>query len=1150
MNRSGLGKRYGKGRLAKPLYLLFGTMLCVGALAGTSAAHDDVLAGFRTPPVSVHPRVFWPWMNGNVTKDGISRDLEWMNRVGIAGMMTADAAIDTPQVVDHRLAYMSPEWQDAFRHAADLAAENHMDLGIDAAPGWSMTGGPWVAPQAAMKKLVWSKIEIVGGKPFVGIVPQPPSNIGPLQNAKMAGSEKPTAKTAALHFYRDSIVIAYPTPEREPQPVEMLSNVGVLSAKALTNGDLTDGTKLAAANADGVVWLQVSYSKKVTMQGVTLGMEVAPSLGYRAEIESSDDGNTWRPVAVFPEVAQLQRFQIGEQTVSFAPVTARYFRLVLQPAAPLPRSLRPTASAAPGAVPPRSATQATANPLLGGSGVPRVYQVNELRFRATATVHEFEKKAMFAAPPRDFYAIAGTTAFASGSAIDPAKVIVLDDRMKADGTLKWTPPPGRWTVMRLGYSLTGAENHPAPPEATGLEVDKLDASHVRAYLNTFLDIYAKTVGAARFGKSGLTTLEIGSSEVGQQNWTENMLSEFKRRRGYDPTPYLPALTGAAVNSPADSDRFLWDFRKTVGELFAENHYGTVAEVARARGLKSQGEALEDHRPTFGDDMAMRRYFDIPMGALWTYDTEKFPASLTYEADVLGAASVAHIYGQNLVGVESLTSDLQPWAWGPRGLKPYIDMEFVRGANLVYMHTSVHQPVEKAPGLSLFGYGQFFNRHESWAEMAKPWLDYIARCSYLLQQGRFAADIAYFYGEEAPITSLWGNRRVDDVPQGYAFDFFNTDALLGRLRVEDGMLTTPSGMRYRVLYLGGSSRMMTLTVLRKVRALAEAGAVIVGKRPVGSPSLADDAAAFSIEADAVFGKGAGAGERSVGKGKVFSTGSLVDAFGALHLPPDFDYAKPQADSEILYIHRKLADGELYFISNRRDRPQSFDAAFRVGGYRPELWNPVTGETITANASVADGRTEVALSLPAYGSRFVVFRKRGVSTVAVPPVETVAATLTGPWSLAFQPNRGAPSRLVRNALAWWNDSDIEGVKYFSGVADYTKTFELSRAAFQSGNRLLLDLGDVREIAEVSLNGKPAGTVWTPPYRLDITDIARPGKNIVRIKVANLWVNRLIGDAQESARRYTFTIIPTYRPDAPLRLSGLRGPVRVLQKNAIAK
>ncbi len=1072
-------------------------------------------------------------MNGNVTKRGIRLDLEWMKRIGIDGMDAIDASVETPQVVKHRLVYMTPGWKDAFRYAARLADKYGMELAIDSSPGWSETGGPLVSPQEAMKKLVWSATQIQGGKPFHGVLPQPPSNPGPFQNAKMGGDVPPSPKVAALKFYRDSIVIAYKAPIAEPVVSEATSNVGgAINAAMLSDGDLTDGVTLVPQDGDQDVWVRLAFDKPTQIQGLTLAVSVTKGLGFAAAVEVSDDGLNWRHVADMPKAAQLQRMVLAQQTMSFPPVTGRFFRVILRPAPPLPTSLRPNAPA-PGAI-----VAAAPN----SDQLRRVYRLHELVFHAAAAVNEFEKKADFAAPPRNFYTIASPPKFAPGTAINPADVVVLTNRMKPDGELDWTPPPGHWVVLRMGYSLTGAENHPATPEATGLEVDKLNREDVRSYMEHYLDTYEKVTGPRLFGKRGLRALVVDSSEVGMQNWTENILAEFKRLRGYDPTPWLPALTGAAVRSPADSDKFLWDFRRTIEQLLARNHYGEIAAVARERGLINYGEALEDHRPTFGDDMTMRQYTTIPMGAMWTYG-ERYPSALTYEADILGAASVAHIYGQNLVGAESLTSAGQPWAFAPRELKPFMDMEFARGANRIVIHTSVHQPVDKPPGLSLFGYGQFFDRLETWANEAGPWMQYIARSSYLLQQGYYVADVAYFYGQEAPITGLFGDKRVKAVPPGYAFDFVDSDALEHELSVRDGDLVTNSGMRYRVLYLGGSSQMMTLSALRRIRDLVQQGAVLVGRRPLTSPSLRDDPAQFQAMADELFGPADAA--HSYGQGQVFPSGSLAAAFAALHLPPDFEYTKPNA--EILYLHRRLAHGDLYFVSNRQDQPEDISATFRVAGYSPEIWNAVTGKITEANFVAAGGRTKISLAMPAYGSAFVVFRKKTEAssrTIAAPAITTLE-TLKGPWKITFQPRRGAPADITQDALQSWSDSKVPSVKYFSGTGVYTKAFDIPQSALKAGTRLMLDLGDVRELAVVSLNGKTVGTVWTPPFQLDITKAARPGKNVLKIEVTNLWVNRLIGDAQPSVKKkYTFTTIPTYEPDAPLRESGLLGPVLVRQ------
>jgi hypothetical protein len=1077
-------------------------LLCAPAEA---ASRDPLLNGFRTPPAAAKPRVWWHWMNGNITKDGIRKDLDWMKRIGIGGVDAIDASIETPQVVDKRLVYMTPEWKDAFRYAARLADMHGMELAVDSSPGWSETGGPWVGPQAAMKKLVWSRTPVEGA--FHGILAPPPSVTGPFQNI---------ARGNAAPFYRDALVVAYRATVSDPQGAGVASTGAAVDTTVLQDGDLANGVTLMPAAPDAQVWLRMDYGGPQTIQALTLALSTNDGLGFAARVEASDNDRDWHAVADVPRAAQVRRFALPQQTIAFAPVTARYFRLVVRPGAPIPNSLR-IVEHAPGLV------EAPAPP---AGAAPRFYTLHELVFHAQAMVGEFEKKAGFAIA-RDNYAIAATAPVSPGSAV--RDVVDVTGFMKSDGRFEWTPPPGRWVVLRLGYSLTGSENHPATKEATGLEVDKLNRAHVRDYMEHYLDTYARTVGPSLFGKRGLTALMVDSTEVGAQNWTESMLADFKRLRGYDPLPYLPALTGLVVNSAAESDRFLWDWRRTIAQLLSENHYGEIARIARERGLTDYAEALEDHRPTFGDDIEMRSHAAIPTAAMWAYGARPLP---TYVADIQGAASVANVYGRKVVAAESLTSAGQPWTYSPRSLKPVVDLEFATGINRIIVHTSVHQPVDKPPGLSLGAYGQFFNRLESWADMAGGWMRYIARCSYLLQQGRHAADIAYFYGEEAPITGLFGDKAVD-VPQGYGFDFVGADAVLRLLSVDKGEVVTQSGMRYRLIYLGGSSRLMTLPVLLRLRELVEQGAVLVGEKPQGSPSLADDGAIFQAQADMLFG----AAEGRVGKGRIFA--GLPEAFAALKLAPDFEYAKPKADTQLLSVHRTLEDGELYFISNRGDRAETVDVTLRAGGLQALLLDAVTGGAVSTSVTDVDGRSRVSLSLPAYGSVFVLLRK-GAPAPSGPGAEKAVASVPGPWRITFQPGRGAPPSIEQKALQSW--SQVEAAKYFSGTATYTASFTLP--ALRRDARLMLDLGDVHELANVTLNGKPLGTVWTAPFALDIGKAARRGRNALKIEVANLWVNRLIGDAQPGARRSAFTTIPTYRADAPLRPSGLLGPVTIRQ------
>ena len=394
----------------------------------------------------------------------------------------------------------------------------------------------------------------------------------------------------------------------------------------------------------------------------------------------------------------------------------------------------------------------------------------------------------------------------------------------------------------MGYSLTGITNHPASPEATGLEVDKLNRDHVKDYFEHYLDNYKSAVGPL-MGKTGVRFVVTDSWEAGTENWTDDMLAEFATRRGYDAHPWLPVLTGHVVESAEASDRFLWDWRKTLADLLAENHYGQIAQSLHARGMGQYGESHEEGRATIGDGMEMKKADDVPMAAMWTQRPGVNAEQYGYNADIRESASVSHIYGQNLVAAESLTAASGPWAWSPATLKPTADKELAVGLNRFVIHTSVHQPlVNKAPGLALGPFGQWFTRNEVWAEQAQPWITYLARSSFLLQQGHFVADILYFYGEDSNLTAIFGSKSPD-VPLGYNFDYVNADALIHKLSVKNGQLVTASGMSYRVLALDAYSQHMSLPVLRKVRDLVLAGATLVGARPIDDPSLADDAAEF-------------------------------------------------------------------------------------------------------------------------------------------------------------------------------------------------------------------------------------------------------------------------------------------------------------------
>jgi hypothetical protein len=1079
----------------------------ITALLGTwivSAQSSDALVqSFRNPPDTAKPRVWWHWMNGNVTKEGIKADLEWMKRVGIGGFQNFDAGLDTPQIVAKRLVFMTPEWKDAFRYAATLADQLGLEMAIAGSPGWSESGGPWVTPAQAMKKYVWSEMRLEGGRRFSGMLPKPPSTTGPYQNL---GEGQGGGAAAPPEFYADSAVVAFRAPESDRTLADLqakvTSNGGTFDLAALTDGDLAKASLLPAAPPGQKAWIQFEFARPQIIRALTLVTADEDRGGGAAEpeLESSDDGLEFRTVLALPADAR---------TIAFSPVTAKFFRVSI-------RTLAPQAAQ-------------------GQPAVPAGTRIAELVLHPSATVNRFQDKAGFSAAT-DLYGMS-TPAAPAADVIRKTDVIDLTSKMRTDGRLDWTPPAGRWTILRIGYSLTGARNGPASPEATGLEVDKLSRADVKAYFDHYLGLYKDTVGPL-MGKRGLQYIITDSWEAGVANWTDAMMAEFSRRRGYDMRPWLPVLTGRVVESAEASDRFLWDFRKTLAELTAENHYDQLTTILHERGLGRYSESHEYGRALIADGMDVKRSADVPMSAMWIEQPDK--PNRAYDADVRESASVAHIYGQNLVAAESLTAYRNAWMYSPETLKSTADRMMAMGLNRFVIHTSVHQPVDdKIPGLGLGPFGQWFTRHETWAELAKPWTTYLARSCHMLQQGKFVADIAYFYGEDSNITALF-LAKLPDIPAGYNFDFVSADALENRLSVTDGRIATATGMNYRVLALDPNSRHMSLAVLRKIRDMVRAGAVVVGPEPIDSPSLADDQKEFCAIAGQLWGPG-------MGKGKVFSGRTIGQALDALQITPDFEYAKPQQDANLMFVHRKLADGEVYWVSNTNNRPEFLEAAFRVQGKAAEFWHADTGVIEPASYSIADGRTTVPLRLGPHDAVFVVFRNASAAASRALPVETeaVLASLTGAWDIAFQPDRGAPARVSLDSLGSWNDMSDPGVKYFSGTGTYTKVVQAPPGWFKAGAKLCLDLGDVKNIAEVSVNGQALGILWKAPFRVDVTSALKAGANTVEIKVTNLWVNRLIGDRQPNVtKKYTYTALEFYHADSPLLPSGLIGPVKIMR------
>ena len=1094
------------------------------------SSQNILYSNFINPPNTAKPRVWWHWMNGNITKDGIAKDLRWMERSGIGGFQNFDAALMTPQIVKQRLTYMTPEWKDAFAFTTRLADSLQLEMAIAGSPGWSESGGPWVKPEDGMKKIVWSEKRIEGGKAFAGKLLQPPAVTGTFQNLSLQAQISLSAPAEAPpQYYKDIAVLAYKLPDADI-PLNVLkpaitSSGGHFNITQLTDGDLATTNLLPSDTIKGYAWIQFAFDQPQTIKAVTIvgGGDKGPFGLYgdfkdTRSLEASDNGENFKRICYIPAGNVLQ------QTISIPATTAKFFRITIKNPPP----------------------KFSFGSLSGNNTTPQAppgTEIGELVLHTASRINMFEEKAAFATGGK-FYEQATP---ATNDIINEADVIDITDKFSSDGILRWNTPAGNWNIVRYGFSLTGKQNHPASPEATGLEVDKLDAAAVKAYFSNYLDQY-KSATQNLMGSKGLQFVVTDSWEAGTQNWAINLVAEFEKRRGYNLLQWMPVLTGRIIKSAEASERFLWDFRKTLSELVVENHYDQLTALLKERGMKRYSESHESGRALIADGMDVKRSAAIPMSAMWV------PGAIGgdgtgYKADIRESASVAHIYGQNIAAAESLTTlgTLgNAWSYSPEKLKPTADLEMANGLNRFVIHTSVHQPVDdKIPGLGLGPFGQWFNRHETWAEQAKAWTDYLSRSCYMLQQGKFVADIIYYYGEDNNITSLFG-KKLPDIPEGYNYDFVNTDALLNLLSVKNNKLVTASGMQYNVLVLDSNSTHIPLKVLQKIEVLVKAGAIVAGPKPVSTTGLKEDTNAFNALVNELWGSNDT--PKTVGRGKVFPTQNILQVLDALQLQPDFEYTKPDSKTQLLFVHRKLPTQEFYWVNSRSDKNENIEANFRIAGKAVEIWHPETGKKEPASYTIENGRTQVSLQLTPNDAVFVVFGKSSNSSaVTVPEIkETLLATLDKPWRIDFQKDRGAPANITVDKLSSWTDNTDNNVKYFSGTAAYTQIIDAAAGWFKKDAGLWIDLGDVKNIAEVLVNGKQAGIVWKHPFKVDISAVLKPGKNNLEVRVTNLWVNRLIGDQQPGIeKKITYTTMPFYKADSPLLPSGLLGPVRIISE-----
>ena len=1087
--------------------------LVTGFIACNARA-DSLESRFTSPPETTKPRCYWYWMDGQITKEGITRDLEAMKRVGIGEGYIGVISGQSGTPATHASKALTDEWWGFIEHAMREGTRLGVDIGLFNSPGWSQSGGPWVKPSQAMRYVTLPELRLHGPQRFEGKLPLP------------AGE------------FQDLAVLAFPAPAGDGE-------VAKITSRAPT---------------------RVSFEMPAPFTARSVTVLPIKAVNVTAELQASDDGQQFRTMKMF--TLDRHNLGVGVGPVPLAPVVAtfpataaRFFQLKFS--APC--------------------------------------ELGDIRLSPAARVESFAEKSLLKMyqsplPPFDFYTwplqLEPDTA---GLMVQPEAVRDLSKRMAADGTLRWEVPAGDWIVLRTALTPTGTKNSPAPPEATGFEVDKMNRTALKSHFDAYVGNLLKRMPAA--DRKSWKHVVADSYEQGPQNWTDGFAADFQKRYGYDPLRFLPVMTGRIVGSADQSDRYLWDLRRLVADRVARDYVGALRDLCHENGLLMWLENY-GHWGFPGEFLMYGGACDEVSGEFWV-------GGDLGSIECRAASSAAHTYGKPVVWAEAFTGG-PAFINTPRDLKARGDWAFCEGINQFTLHVYIHQPTdEKRPGVNAW-FGTEFNRNNTWFEQSKPWIDYLRRCSVMLQAGKQVADVAYFIGEDTP--KMTGQRKPE-LPAGCDFDYINADVIEHRLAVENGRFVLPDGMSYRLLVLPESLTMRP-ELLNKLRGLVAAGGVVVGLPPARSPSLENfpqSDAAVQKHAREIWGDAdlSQPGERQFGKGRVIWRKGLAEILAALGSPPDFE-----SFSKLRFTHRHSDDTDIYFVANPKAESLTTTAAFRVGDRAPELWWPDSGRIERpAVYAAADGVVRLPLSFGPAGSVFVVFRGKAApaserivsvtrhgeeilgTTVKPPssygaeelplqftrsaagqitaqggqagayqlkfadgrtrPLTLLAAAapveISGPWEVNFAAGWGAPEKVTFDQLTDWTQRAEEGIRHFSGKATYRRTFEVP-AQRASGAALILDLGKVNDLATVRVNGQDLGTLWHPPYRLDITAAAKPGANTLEVDVVNTWNNRLAGDAAlPVGQRRTSTTANTVTKDTPLLPAGLIGPVRCWAANS---
>lgn len=1113
---------------------------------------EELSQNFKSPPIQYRPETWFHLNGNNISKEGLTLDLEAIKSAGLQGIQLFNKA-GRPYPNVEQIKILSPEWEDMIRHAANECKRLGLKFTMQNCPGWSMTGGPWVPVEEAQREIVESVYRISGGRKFTEVL------------------ELDTLYQTADFDYKEVQVLAFPTPKGDIikgfMPSKIETNNNIVPWEDIFNPNATiivedKSTKLAKPlekyRAEGIskvngedAWVKIKFDEAVTVQSIVL-----PPFRHMIMDNQYPKTDVKMNVKAFIENKLTDITTISIPNGNW---NDRQLHLTLA----LPKT--------------------TSNEFVLTFEGSHIIAPEFIRFTSQPRLHNHEAKAAKALRSLEKEV---EHRYAESDIVKLNQVLNITDKLDTSGKLNWDVPKGEWTVVRFGHINMRRTNKPAVPEATGWEASKLDKIAIENHLrNGMIGNLIKDGGPIGDGK--LNGLLIDSWESYIPSWTMNsddLFNEFEERRGYSMKPYLPATMGYVVESVEVTTKFLRDLRHTMDEVYIDNFFKHFATVAHKMGAEVYTEGAGGEVLPI-DPMRYYGVSDIPMTEFWY---PKAPSSQNeYAKPIYSAASATHLYNKPMLAAEACTQVGVKWNEHPFSVKYLIDYNFAKGVNHLVFHTFSHTPQKEVyPGSSFGGNIGFpFLRQQTWWKYMPEWIDYLARNQYMLQQGEYVADVLWYYGDhfERPPFDL------DYFPKGYRFDYLNTEILHDKLSVKDARIHVKDAGDYRVILLRDSNELL-LSTLIKLKELVLAGAVILGDKPMDSPSLMDDANDLNQLhkiADELWGTTKN-GVKQVGKGRVHWGKTIDEVLKEESVSPDV--IVPEG-LDIHWIHRKTKDADIYFIASKHDTPLDVAVSFKQTGVQPQIWNAFNGEQHNAMVcNTSNKRTNVALSLDASGSAMVVFlkgdKKPNASKVTynnetilsaelgwyrihhtnnLPKVywqenKLVASksgkydvysntaihsynisvneiTLQNNWKASFEAGWDTPASIETPILKSLTQLENDAVKHYSGTVVYAKEIALD----VENKQVMLDLGEVANIAELWCNGKKVGIKWAPPFVFDLTNVVKKGSNQLVIKVTNTWRNQLIFDNNRPINeKKTWTTSGPEIEETELEVSGLIGPV----------